>query len=85
MDKHFRIGLSYEGMAERFELGAERPIVVCLAVVAYPQLSVLVRQRLATSSIQIDDAEPPMGECNMPTSGLGNEIAFVVGAAMTKE
>jgi hypothetical protein len=64
-------------MTRRLELGPKLTVVVDLAVVDDHHRPVLVRDRLL-AAVEIDDAEPPIGETERPV----DVKAVVIGAAV---
>ena len=74
------VGARAVRVALGLELGAQRLVVVDLAVVGDPDRAVLVGHGLVAGGRQVDDRQPAMAQRD-PLSGIGPR-AVVVGAAM---
>src|SRR5688572_9880579 len=77
MDDRLRVAVGLEDVAGAFEVAAQLPVVVDLAVEDDPDRAVLVRDRLL-AAFEIDDAEAPHAE----RDAFADVDAFLIGAAV---
>jgi hypothetical protein len=78
MHQHLCVGVrGAEGVAGRLELGAERGVVVDLAVLDHDDAAVLVGDRLV-AALEVDDRQPPRGQ----PRAADEHLPRAVGAAV---